>query len=105
MGGLGSADSMGAAKYALSHSKPKGARFVGKVVTKRSDGNAYVADSVAHESWKENNDELSERLETLGEVTRTIHQMSLDLEAARNQKEAQNEFLVNPKPLPPNPKP
>eukprot|EP00290_Baffinella_frigidus_P022588 CAMPEP_0180247700 /NCGR_PEP_ID=MMETSP0987-20121128/36293_1 /TAXON_ID=697907 /ORGANISM="non described non described, Strain CCMP2293" /LENGTH=54 /DNA_ID=CAMNT_0022215691 /DNA_START=108 /DNA_END=269 /DNA_ORIENTATION=- len=54
MGGLGSADSMGAAKYASSHAKPKGLLFVGKVVTKRSDGNAYVADTVAHESWKEN---------------------------------------------------
>ena len=64
MGELGS-NAMDAAQYAKSNAKPKGNRFIGNVITRRFDGHVYVADSIAHESWKQNNDELSEKMQAI----------------------------------------
>jgi hypothetical protein len=64
MGELGS-NTMDAAQYAKSTAEPKGNRFIGNVITRRFDGHAYVADSIAHESWKQNNDELSEKIQAI----------------------------------------
>jgi hypothetical protein len=91
MGGLVADDGV-AFSYATVHgtmSKRRG-RFQGKLVTRTEHGQERMINNYYDTSWKAVNDELCNRRHQSEALASFIHEMSLRLEEAKNQKEMQD---------------
>ena len=91
MGGL-VPDSAGEFAYASVHGpiSKRGGKFRGKLVVKTEMGMERLINQYADTSWKGVNDELRIRRLRSEKISALIHDMSVCLEAAKDQKEMQD---------------
>ena len=85
-------DAAGQPAYATVHGpiSRRGGRFTGKLVVKTEIGDERLINDFSETSWKAINDELSSRRQHSESVAALIHEMSLRLEEAKDQKEMQD---------------